>query len=441
MLNKFKRLYKKIPSSISLPFLKITGLAPIYSKKHWRKVKIVETTFNRIQIKEDLIKLNNQIKNVDYYSAKEYLCFKKNSSLENLKALPIIDTSIVRNNLTNFINTSIPGYDTTTGGSGRNPLKIHLSNKSYFQDRIYAFYAWSTLGYKRGDLKLTLRGVNLGDDLYQYNPMNNELLINIFLLNKDNLPEIIRIINKYKPVFGHGYPSAWYNLALLMKGAELKFNSKLKGIYFASETVDNTKRDFVEEIFNVPVRATYGFTERAAFAFELPKKKNHYLVALQYGLIEILKEDGSDAEVGERGEIVCTGFINARMPLIRYKTGDSAIVSVLENGIVKEIEELAGRWGKDFILDTKGNEIYTTAINVHSRAQFDFRYIQLYQKEPGELTVRCVPFSKIKPSSLKEINDELVEKLPTVSISTEVCELENLYISKRGKIPYLVKEK
>lgn len=440
MLGQLKKIYYLVPSYFSLPVLKFTGMSPIFSSKHWKNVNLIGQRIESKNILYELINLGGQIKRVKFYKDPVYSTFLKTPTVKNLKSLPVIDTSIVRDNLDNFINTKIPGYFTTTGGSGRNPLKIYLSNRSYFQDRVYAFYAWSTLGYSRGDLKLTLRGVNLGNKLYRFNPMNNELLINIFLINKENIHSIIKVIKKYKPVFGHGYPSAWYNLAQLMNEHNFLFNPKLKGIYFASESIDSKKRDYVEEVFQTKVRSTYGFTERAGFAFELPNKKGNYRIALNYGLVEILKEDGTDASIGERGKIVCTGFINSAMPFIRYDTGDSAVVANIENGLVTEIKDLKGRWGKDFILDKNGNKIFTTAINVHSPAQFDFRYLQLYQKESGKLLIKCVPFSRLHQKSLIEITKEFSEKLPNVSVTTEICGLDQIYKSKRGKIPYLIKE-
>lgn len=440
MLGKLKEIYKLVPGSVSLPFLRMTGLSPIFSKKHWKKVRNLDEEIANTDVDSQLRLLSVLMRDATVYSTPPYNEFRTLPTLENFKKIPFIDSTTVRGDLDSFINNRVAGYYTTTGGSGRNPLKVFLSNRSYFIDRIHVFHAWSTLGYNRGDLKLTLRGVNLGKMLFRFNPMNNELLINVFLLNIENLPDILEVINKYKPTFGHGYPSAWYNFASLLRESNFSFNHQLKGIYFASETIDSLKRDLVESVFGIPVRATYGFTERAGFAFELPDKKSFYKVPHTYGLVEIVKEDGTDAEVGERGEIVCTGFINAGMPLIRYKPGDSAVVGKMDKGIVTEIKDIEGRWGKDFIIDSKGTEIYTTSINVHTPAQFDFRYIQLVQRMPGELLIKLVPFSTINPRSLEAVKTEFQEKMPFVVLTTEEVTLDKLYVTERGKVPFLVKD-
>lgn len=44
----------------------------------------------------------------------------------------------------------------------------------------------------------------------------------------------------------------------------------------------------------------------------------------EFGIIEILREDGTPAEPGELGYMVLTSFFQRTMPLIRYRIGDTA---------------------------------------------------------------------------------------------------------------------
>ena len=127
------------------------------------------------------------------------------------------------------------------------------------------------------------------------------------------------------------------------------------------------------------------------------------------------------------------------MPLIRYRTGDFAEVVKIENNIVVEVRNIIGRWGKDFILDKEGNKIYTTSINIHSSAQFDFRYIQIKQDEPGIIHMYFVPFSGLNEKSLVTVKKEFQRKLSNIKIESHVIEFEKLYKTERGKIPFLIK--
>ncbi|GAA4280193.1 phenylacetate--CoA ligase family protein [Gaetbulibacter aestuarii] len=445
MLGTLKKIYQWFPKKLVTPFFKFFQVTPVFSDRHWKKVRALKVCldqgFTLEDIKKKLKDLAFLIKEIEFYKDMSYGTFIANPNLNSLWSLPIIDSEVVRNNFEEIIDPSIHGYYTTTGGSGRNPLKLYLSNKSYFTDRTHAFYAWSLLGYRKGDLKLTLRGVNLKNKLVSYNPMNNEINVNVFLLNERNIKLIVQKINKYKPNFGHGYPSAWYTLAQLLSQNNLKLDTNLKGIYFASESIQSKKRDFIEKVFQTTARSTYAFSERACFAYELPDKKGFYKVSLNYGLVEILKEDNSSAKVGEMGEIVCTGFINKAMPLIRYRTGDFAKVTKIFNGLIIEFSHLKGRWGKDYILDYNGDRIFTTSINIHSEAQFEFKYIQLYQNEKGKLLIKLVPFDNLRETSLKIVSKEFKEKLPGIDVDVKIVDIDNLYCTNRGKVPYLVKNK
>lgn len=47
----------------------------------------------------------------------------------------------------------------------------------------------------------------------------------------------------------------------------------------------------------------------------------------EYGISEIVDSDGNVLPPGQEGEVVVTSFLNPVMPLIRYRTGDTAIAS------------------------------------------------------------------------------------------------------------------
>ncbi|MEO2050430.1 MAG: hypothetical protein ABGX00_01605 [Allomuricauda sp.] len=443
MLGTAKRIYQAIPSFLTYPIIRFFSLTPIFSRKHWQNVVELEETLKTESpsnlVGRNLTLLAKEIERIPYYNRNIYTKFKTTPNIGNLVELPFLDNQEVRNFADELIDESVPGYYTSTGGTGGSPLKIYLSNKSYFVDRNHAFMAWSKLGYGRGDLKLTLRGVHLHDKLAHFNPMNNEILINIFLLNDNNIERIVSIINKYNPVFGHGYPSAWYSFALLINKKKIIPEFKLKGIFFASESVSNTKREFVESIFHVKARATYGFSERAGFAFESFESPGEYLVSHVYGLVEIINANGDNVSEGEEGEIVCTGFINEAMPLLRYRTGDYATAKKIDQGLITVICNIKAR-RDDFILDRLGNKVHAAALIVHPKSQYEFRYIQLFQKTKGFLELKLVPIGEPNKNALMEIQREYQQKLPYITVEAKFSSMEELTITHRGKIPYLVKQ-
>lgn len=432
MLDKLKKIYLLLPTPVSKIIISLFDLNPYFSKKTWENIKIIDENYNSLDLlKKNIEKLKEEVKTNNYYS---------DSKNKELSCYPLIDSKRLREKFDTIINKNVSGYFTSTGGTGRNPSKLYLSNDSYKKDVYHVVWSWSKLGYKKGDRKLTLRGVDLGKKLYKYNPIYNELQINIFLMNENNIEVILKEIEKFNPNFGHGYPSAFVRFSQLVKNKELSF--KLKGISLASESFNETQREIIEKSFQCPARGFFGHSERACFAVEKINKKGIYEILLTYGLVEIIKNNGERASINESGEIVCTGFINKAMPLIRYRTGDYATVNQIKNGVVTEVRDIKGRWGKDFIYDEEGNPISTTAINVHSDAQYSFKYIQLYQKEKGKLIIRLVPWEKMidENNKIQEITEDFRKKLNNIEVESRVVSESEIYKTHRGKIPYLISE-
>lgn len=432
MLDKLKKIYLLLPTSVSKIIINLFDLNPYFSKKTWDNVKNIDKNYNNLDLlKENIENLKKEVELNRYYN---------NLKDKEPVYFPLIDSNELRQKFDIIINKNISGYYTSTGGTGRNPSKLYLSNESYKKDIYHVIWSWSKLGYQKGSRKLTLRGINLGNKLYKYNPIYNELQINIFLMNENNVDFILKEIEKFNPNFGHGYPSAFVRFSQLVENKKLNF--RLRGISLASEGFNEVQRNIIETIFKCPARGFFGHSERACFAAEKINEKGVYEVLLTYGLIEIIKPNGEKATLNEEGEIVCTGFINKAMPLIRYKTGDYATVNEIKEGIVTEIKNIKGRWGKDFIYDKEGNIISTTAINIHSDVQYDFKYIQLWQKEKGKLIIKLVPWEKIDnlDIKIKKISIDFQKKLNKVEIKCIIISEKEIYKTHRGKIPYLVNE-
>lgn len=422
MLEILKKTYEKIPVGISAKIINLFNLNPYYSKKIWKEIKYIEKNYRDINI------LDKELKNLGI------------KNLEELKNKKYIDSTTLRENFSSVLNKEIPGYYTSTGGTSGAPTKLYLSDKSYFKDIAHVVWGWNKLGYKKGDRKLTLRGVHLGEKLFKYNPIYNELQINIFKMDINNINIIIDEIEKFNPNFGHGYPTAFDRMAQLLKNKKVGF--KLKGISLTSENISRAQKENIAKVFNCNVRGFWGHSERGAIAIEKINEEGVYEVPFTYGLIEIIKENGEEAKENEEGEVVCTGFINKGMKLIRYRTGDYATVNKKKNGIVVEIKNIIGRRGKDFVYLKNGEKISTTAINIHSNTQYEFKYIQFYQDCLEKVYVKVVPWELNSTVSLKinELESEFQNKLKGIKVIVKLVEEKDIYITHRGKIPYLISE-
>lgn len=448
MLGQLKKIYASLPNSVQKLAVNSLGLSPLASKSIWRKVKYLKKTNDSdFQDTTNLCNfINHKLRYVgEFASTLPY--WKKRGlphilNLDSLAKVKSIDSEELRNCFSEMVNKNIPGYYTSTGGSGRNPTKLYLSDKAYYENLAHVLWVWTKIGYQYKSRKLTLRGVDLGDELVKENAAFYEILVNLFSLSGENIDYILKAITDFGPSFGHGYPSEFFRFAELVKKKNLEdFLPDIKGISLISENFTEYQRGYIESVFGCPARSFYGHSERSAFAYELPKEQGSYCVALTYGLIEILDEEDKRVHEGESGEITCTGFINTAMPLIRYRTGDYAIVEETRKGIVTRISNIKGRWGKDFLIDTKGEKIPTTAINLHSESQYFFKYIQLLQTKAGFVTIMLVPwdFNDEKNEQMAiSVEKSFSSKAKNLEFSYKIVEENNLYRTHRLKVPYLV---
>jgi phenylacetate-CoA ligase len=98
---------------------------------------------------------------------------------------------------------------------------------------------------------------------------------------------------------------------------------RIRAALLGSEGCTPEQREVIEEAFRTRVYTWYGHSERVILGGECEHTTDYHQFP-DYGWLEILDEQGNEVAVGERGEIVGTGFLNRVMPLIRYRTGDYA---------------------------------------------------------------------------------------------------------------------
>jgi len=155
------------------------------------------------------------------------------------------------------------------------------------------------------------------------------------------------------------------------------------------ETLYPFQREVIEQAFHCHVFCWYGNAEASANIVECAHGRLH--VRPEYSVVELLRADGSPALPGEVAEIVATGFGNAAMPLLRYRTGDTVVVAEEQRCAcgrrMPVVETLVGRL-EDALWTADGHMV--------TRLDSAFKYsphvveAQLFQAEPGAVEVRLV---------------------------------------------------
>ena len=122
---------------------------------------------------------------------------------------------------------------------------------------------------------------------------------------------------------------------------------------------------------------------------------NHYHIFPEYGVAEVIKEDGSSAADRRRGWRVGgdVAWITSPCRLIRYRTDDWAVIgpgSCACGRNYRLLKETRGRWHQEMLVGKLDNLISVTALNVHSDAFDNVRQLQFYQREKGKVELRIL---------------------------------------------------
>lgn len=343
-------------------------------------------------------------------------------SLSDIKKIPLIaKEDIIQNENSIISKEKLDYYIATTGGSTGKPLKILLEKESIYKEKAFIYSYWSNLGYDYKKSKLvTFRGVNFYNKIKKINPIYNEILLNPFILNEKNISDYIKIINKFKADYIHGYPSAIYNFCKLIYMNNLKLDVKIKGVFFISENVYKNQREFIEEVLNCKTLSFYGHSERAVFAEEYNEK---YTFNDLYGYSEVVNINGEK-------RIVCTGFLNKKMPLIRYLTDDYVEGEEGKYAIV-------GHRSQNYLIGKNNEVISMAAMEFHSNVFSKIRFYQFEQNEKGKVVFNIVEENKLISEDIEKINYELKKKFDDI-IEYEIRFVNKPKLTSRGKFNLLI---
>jgi phenylacetate-CoA ligase len=133
--------------------------------------------------------------------------------------------------------------------------------------------------------------------------------------------------------------------------------------------------------FDCPVVDLYGITEAGLIAWR-PDDGPHRLLPRRLH-VEILSPSGDVCEPGVRGEITVTCGENPLLPLLRYRTGDHAALSVVDG-----VPMLVGLEGRDPVRFRASSGGWVNSIELtHVLSPLGLVAWQLHQDAAGAVTV------------------------------------------------------
>jgi phenylacetate-CoA ligase len=153
-----------------------------------------------------------------------------------------------------------------------------------------------------------------------------------------------RGIKLIRPHLVHGHPSTMYQLALHVDAQSGPVDA-FRIFESSGELLEDYQRAAIARVFQCDVVDRYGLAEVGIVAYQAGLRDRAMLVLDPIAWPEVAATDAADEllprEGGEASELVVTATKNRMMPLIRYRTGDLAVLNQTARGFV--LNELVGR--------------------------------------------------------------------------------------------------
>lgn len=347
-------------------------------------------------------------------------------SWERLEHWPLLEKDTVRRFGAAFISEdeSAGRYrmESTSGTTGT-PVRLWRTRRTLI--RSYAIYEarhrrW--YGVSRGQ-PWAMAGCQLVADpasaeppFWVWNAATRQLYVSSYHLAPEQTALSLAAIKKYRCRLAWGHPSS---LALLAQGrGDGEGAPQLSCVVTNSEPLLARQRSLIEASFGCRAYETYGMVELVAAAGECPRGSLHWFP--EFGYVEALGPDGEPA-LGDTGEIVATSLLDADMPLIRYRTGDSVALGQPSEACCcgRGLPRLASIEGRkdDIVYAADGRPV--TRLDPALKGALPIREAQIVQERLGELLVIVAPSGQWLGSHEAQIAGALRDRLGDLDIRFE----------------------
>ncbi|MBA5775939.1 AMP-binding protein [Stappia sp. F7233] len=364
-----------------------------------------------------------------------------------LSAYPLLAKERLRTSPQDFLGPlQVLAASAATSGSSGMPLAVKRSFASlvFEQAAIDHVAALAGADFRHGRVAI-LRGEAIKDASDMTPPYwrmqggGRVMNFSASHLGEQSAPAYFEALQQFRPDVLWAYPSALETLAGHFRALSLQLSIPV--ILTSSEVLTDDVRQQAATTFGARVADYYGQAERVSFAYSL--EAGAYRFLSPYGHVELLPlEDGGAGFT--RCSIVSTNLRNSAQPLVRYRTGDVALIEgEASDGRLEAISlgaepflRIEGREA-DYLVAPDGRRLI--GMNHVPRGIEGVVQMQLRQVARDRVLVLAVANGSGGPELEREIAGKLAARLPgTMRIDVEFR--DRLERNASGKLPLVVRE-
>ncbi|MBQ9082056.1 MAG: phenylacetate--CoA ligase family protein [Clostridia bacterium] len=365
-----------------------------------------------------------------------HIDYRSIQRLEDLQCLPILDKQTIRAHYEEFFSES---YDRTqlieqhTSGSTGTGFSFYQNREAHAAVWAHVWRGNHNIGLNRemwcayfGGRSIVPPGRKNGP-CYRINYPGRQIMFSIYHMNDRTFAQWVKVLNKHRPPWIQGYPSALVPFAAFLERSGQRLDYVPQVITLSSENVSWAQEDYLHRIFGVYPMQNYAQCEAVAtFRQRLDRK---IFVDEDFAAVELIPT-GQD----NLCRIVGTTLSNFAMPFLRYDTKDLATWRLTEEG--REILTLDGRDEDDIRLRDGGSVRRLSRV---FQDQLHITEAQIIQKslDMAEFHVVCAP--EFTPADEQRLAQAIGGYL-NGRIGWKIVRTERLIRNKNGKVRFIISE-
>ena len=265
---------------------------------------------------------------------------------------------------------------------------------------------------------------------HRYNWAERQVYFSAYHISPDSLASYVDALNYHQPVVLTGYAQSYFLLSRLMCEQEMSLDFEPGAAVLSSEKLTRAMKTTIKRALRTRAYEEYGAVENCVLATECECGQLH--VNSDFGIVELVDDDGHPVPFGQTGRVVCTGLLNNAQPLIRYELGDLAAWSAepcpCGRNHLPVLKEVVGRL-EDIIVGPDGRQL----------VRFHWVFVDLPGVLEGQIVQEAVDRFTVnvvsRGDSLKEIRKiiekRFQERLGPVSVCIE--RMSEIPRTERGK--------
>lgn len=394
---------------------------------------------------EQLNSLFKVSRNSPYYSSifAEMELKPNISSFEILARFPFLSKGTLRTRGADLLTEKLPKGTMIFKSSGTTgtPTEIYFTRRFHSVSTAVAAVrslGWGGVTHKERRVIFASRKICRYDQskppFYRYSPTENMAYASIYHLSQKFLPYYMDFLRSFQPAVIMGYPSA-LNIIAQYALEHNDMPTPAKVVITTAETVTQLAREAIETAWQCKVFDRYGAIEGCVFVSQCEHGRYH--VSPEIGIVEIVDSTGHPVPPNVMGEVVCTGLQNLFQPLIRYRIGDVARWSTVQNcpcgREMPIIEAIEGRF-EDICITSDGRKMLR-----FGRVFVGFDNIveaQVIQEKLTLFVIKVVPTKSFGQHDIELIKNNM--RLHVGDIEIQVKLVDAIHRTEAGKFKAVI---